>query len=278
MAASSNSDDASDIFWPGYVDAVTNLAINLLFVIAVMSIVVIGTVLQLSKMRPSDEAAPQQAAKTQRSAASKARELQASEQALQNLQAQAKAAQVSQSPAAPQLQQAAQALAASVRQQRLLAQEMAQMQASIGALEGRLAALKSPDRPQPSQAPPTQEVRARDKVLMPAPGSNQVQSNASGVVVVFDKDVIELSTEEGVQLMRSLREGGALDKVQWELRVVAPQGFSEAIRIAFYRLTSVRNALIENGVPAANIDVRVLEVASASANNNRVQVRRVPGS
>ncbi|MEN9688561.1 MAG: hypothetical protein RI998_558 [Pseudomonadota bacterium] len=278
MAASSNSDDASDIFWPGYVDAVTNLAINLLFVIAVMSIVVIGAVLQLSKMKPSAEAAPQQTDKPQRSALSKTRELQASEQALLNLQAQAKAAQLSQSPAAPLLQQAAQALAASVRQQRLLAQEMAKMQASIGGLEGCLAGLKSPDRPQPSQGPSTQEIHARDKVLLPVPGSNQVQSNNAGVVVVFERDVIELSSDENALLIRIMREGGPLDNTKWELRVAAQQGFSEAIRIAFYRLTSVRNTLIQNGVPADNIDMRVLEVASGSANNNRVQVRRLPGS
>ena len=50
MAATSNSDDTSDIFWPGYVDAVTNLAINLLFVIAVMSIVVLAAILQISEL------------------------------------------------------------------------------------------------------------------------------------------------------------------------------------------------------------------------------------
>ena len=54
MAASSDSNDASDIFWPGYVDAVTNLAINLLFVIAVMSIVVISSILQMARMKPDD--------------------------------------------------------------------------------------------------------------------------------------------------------------------------------------------------------------------------------
>ena len=50
MSVSSNSDDASDIFWPGYVDAVTNLAINLLFVIAVMSIVVLAATLQIAEL------------------------------------------------------------------------------------------------------------------------------------------------------------------------------------------------------------------------------------
>ena len=43
MAGASDSDDASELFWPGYVDAVTNLAINLLFVIAIMAIVVMTT-------------------------------------------------------------------------------------------------------------------------------------------------------------------------------------------------------------------------------------------
>lgn len=50
MAGSSQTDDGSDILWPGYVDAVTNLAINLLFVIAVMSIVVLGATLQIAEL------------------------------------------------------------------------------------------------------------------------------------------------------------------------------------------------------------------------------------
>ena len=45
MSAASDSDDVSDIFWPGYVDAISNLAINLLFVIAIMAIVVISATL-----------------------------------------------------------------------------------------------------------------------------------------------------------------------------------------------------------------------------------------
>lgn len=50
MSGSSNSEDGSDILWPGYVDAVTNLAINLLFVIAIMSIVVLGATLQIAEL------------------------------------------------------------------------------------------------------------------------------------------------------------------------------------------------------------------------------------
>lgn len=50
MAAVSDSNDVSDIFWPGYVDAIANLAINLLFVIAIMAIVVIGATLQIQEL------------------------------------------------------------------------------------------------------------------------------------------------------------------------------------------------------------------------------------
>lgn len=59
MAGSSESDDASDIFWPGYVDAISNLAINLLFVIAVMCIVILSFVLEeTTKGKPQPGEAP----------------------------------------------------------------------------------------------------------------------------------------------------------------------------------------------------------------------------
>jgi len=50
MAAVTDSNDVSDIFWPGYVDAIANLAINLLFVIAIMAIVVIAATLQVQEL------------------------------------------------------------------------------------------------------------------------------------------------------------------------------------------------------------------------------------
>lgn len=65
MAGPSDSNDASDIFWPGYVDAISNLAINLLFVIAVMCIVILSFVLEgTAKSQPqpqASQATPQQA-------------------------------------------------------------------------------------------------------------------------------------------------------------------------------------------------------------------------
>ncbi|MDP1597150.1 MAG: hypothetical protein Q8S46_08430 [Methylotenera sp.] len=48
MAVEEN-DDGSDIFWPGYVDAVTNLVLNLLFMLTIMIVAVFMFALELSR-------------------------------------------------------------------------------------------------------------------------------------------------------------------------------------------------------------------------------------
>lgn len=44
-----NNDEGSDIFWPGYVDAVTNLVLNLLFVLTIMIVAVLMFAMALSR-------------------------------------------------------------------------------------------------------------------------------------------------------------------------------------------------------------------------------------
>src|SRR5512138_3580898 len=41
--------DGSDIFWPGYVDAVTNLVLNLLFLLTIMTVAVFMFALELGR-------------------------------------------------------------------------------------------------------------------------------------------------------------------------------------------------------------------------------------
>jgi hypothetical protein len=48
MALEGN-DDGSDVFWPGYVDAVTNLVLNLLFMLTIMIVAVFMFALELSR-------------------------------------------------------------------------------------------------------------------------------------------------------------------------------------------------------------------------------------
>jgi len=49
MAARHSDDDGSDIFWPGYVDAVTNLVLNLLFLLTIMTVAVFMFALELGR-------------------------------------------------------------------------------------------------------------------------------------------------------------------------------------------------------------------------------------
>ncbi len=50
MSAERHSDtDGSDVFWPGYVDAVTNLVLNLLFLLTIMTVAVFMFALELGR-------------------------------------------------------------------------------------------------------------------------------------------------------------------------------------------------------------------------------------
>jgi len=60
MAIESNN-DGSDIFWPGYVDAVTNLVLNLLFLLTIMTVAVFMFAMELGRQNQSTGAARQEA-------------------------------------------------------------------------------------------------------------------------------------------------------------------------------------------------------------------------
>lgn len=54
MSIESGSDgDGSDIFWPGYVDAVTNLVLNLLFLLTIMTVAVFMFAMELGRQNHS---------------------------------------------------------------------------------------------------------------------------------------------------------------------------------------------------------------------------------
>jgi hypothetical protein len=48
-----NNNDGSDIFWPGYVDAVTNLVLNLLFLLTIMTVAVFMFAMELGRQNQS---------------------------------------------------------------------------------------------------------------------------------------------------------------------------------------------------------------------------------
>lgn len=73
MEARHDDSDGSDIFWPGYVDAVTNLVLNLLFLLTIMTVAVFMFALELGRVSKfKSENPPVSAAKRDAEVISKA--------------------------------------------------------------------------------------------------------------------------------------------------------------------------------------------------------------
>lgn len=237
MAAQTESNDGADLFWPGYVDAVTNLAINLLFVIAVMSIVVIGITLQISQM-------------TKKKAVQEAR--QEHTEVAPSVQGQGRDAQ---------FQQLQQALNESRHQLEQTQRKLQQAEARLLPTEGQI----------------TQTVQASQNKPVDPKSANRIQSMGQpAVVVAFSPDVVTMSASEIGELITKLKKISPLANGRWEISVISPKGLSESVRLAYYRANAARNALLENGVSSQAIDMRIHESTQAAADNSKVLVRWVP--
>jgi outer membrane protein OmpA-like peptidoglycan-associated protein len=249
MSVSSNSDDASDIFWPGYVDAVTNLAINLLFVIAVMSIVVLAATLQIAELSKRKATLGPTAAETTPAGTP--------EFTLAELQDDLRVAQANLKSTEARL----------VESQRKIQQsEATQIPAAT---------------PTPSSASASPIART-ETVAVAAPKTPasteavSLQDVSGGLVVNFAKDAITLTSAESSELVTKLATFGNLRTNRWLITVISPKGFSEALRLSYYRANTVRNVLIENGVVGGAIDLKILESTQAGANNAKVLVKLQP--
>jgi outer membrane protein OmpA-like peptidoglycan-associated protein len=105
-------------------------------------------------------------------------------------------------------------------------------------------------------------------------GKNVANVAQGGVIVQFNKDVIELTKEEMADLTEKIKRLNPLNaSSKWRVTVIAPKGFSEAIRLGFYRANVVRNLLLQQGVQGSNIDLMVLESERGDADSARVIVR-----
>ena len=239
MAANTESDESANLFWPGYVDAVTNLAINLLFVIAVMSIVVIAIVLQVSKMTDKTPVT-----EIRRGVVKSADPAVAGDQTSHE-----------------QVRQLQQALAESRQQLEQTQHELRQTQVSL----------------QETQIQFNDMVQARQNRPVDPKSANRVLSlPQEGVVVLFSPDVMTLSATETSELMALLRKVATPIARRWEISAVSPKGLSEPVRVAFYRVNAVRNALLANGISSQTIDIRIHESAQPEADNSKVLVRWLP--
>ena len=253
MSVSSNSDDASDIFWPGYVDAVTNLAINLLFVIAVMSIVVLAATLQIAELSKRKATLGPTAAETTPAGTP--------EFTLAELQDDLRVAQANLKSTQARLVES---------QQKIKQSEATQIP----------AATPSPSSSSTSaSASPIARTETVAVAASKTPASTEavsLQDVSGGLVVNFAKDAITLTSAESSEIVTKLSTFGNLRTNRWLITVISPKGFSEALRLSYYRANTVRNVLIENGVVGGAIDLKIQESTQAGANNAKVLVKLQP--
>lgn len=253
MSVSSNSDDASDIFWPGYVDAVTNLAINLLFVIAVMSIVVLAATLQIAELSKRKATLGPTAAETTPAGTP--------EFTLAELQDDLRVAQANLKSTQARLVES---------QQKIKQSEATQIPAA------------TPSPSSSSTSASASPIARTETVAVAAPKTPasteavSLQDVSGGLVVNFAKDAITLTSAENSEIVTKLSTFGNLRTNRWLITVISPKGFSEALRLSYYRANTVRNVLIENGVVGGAIDLKIQESTQAGANNAKVLVKLQP--
>jgi hypothetical protein len=128
----------------------------------------------------------------------------------------------------------------------------------------------------PLQSEKVETIKAEQQKITPAAGEKAAQSSiAGGLVVKFSPDVVELAQAEASELVNKLSSAGSLASKRWQIQVISPKGYSEAARLSYYRVNAVRNVLLQNGVPASAIDLRISESADPAADNSVVAVRQV---
>lgn len=256
-------DDANanaETFWPGYVDAVTNLVLNLLFVVVIMTVAVFMFAMELGRMQPIPKSeAPEVSADVRMPSPSA--ESAATEQVLRSQNT---------------------ALRAQIEGLKAKEGQVKTLQERIRTLE--IDARRRPSLPtaDPSarvpadvagashSVEPAQVITATESISIPERSLEKTvpSGRAGGIVVKFADDAIALTRVEAEELRKALAPflgGGA------KIEVVVPAGFSEAKRLGFYRAMAVRNQLIELKVSANRIEISVRE-GSAGSDSSRVMV------
>jgi outer membrane protein OmpA-like peptidoglycan-associated protein len=267
MSGSSDSNDTSEIFWPGFVDAIANLAINLLFVIAVMCIVILSFVLEetVKGVSPPEKLPGVSAPAIEPATLTAPQEL-VDELVTENAKLKAEV------EALKQLTSQAKKQSAGTAERTASTSEAPEQK-----LNERAAAQRSATSDTPTKSVKQDVVDVHeDASKVTTPGASSSEAVSAGLIVNFDPKAVTLSPKEAADIGALLPSYGSLTSGRWQVTVITPKGFTEAGRLAYYRAVAVRNVLLQNGVPGTAIDIRVLESAQAGANNARVTVNALP--
>lgn len=249
-------------FWPGFVDALSNVVLVMIFVVVVFVVTLFYYSQKLAEIRVSKMVSKGQ------------------------VQVQSGSTKVK--PDAIDAPQGADADTARLKS------ESRDKSSEIDKLKREIADLKSRQAAPPLQADAgslrsdaaaaggNNNIQVRvEKAKEIAPGTNKVDGSDKAVVLHFEKDTTELNAEGAKTLDGSIGD--------WVRRVKSQQGkivitgvigsaeFTEARRRAYYRTVAVRNHLIDAGVDKERVVSRVATSENSAESNARVIIQYQAG-
>jgi len=262
--------DGNDTFWPGYVDAISNLVLNLLFVVAILTIAVFLFALELGRrqVEGTQKLKGAEAGKTQQlESAAEAAKRKDLETQVKNLKRELETAKTA-------VIAANNAIQAGQSNQATTANALAPTAASAAKQKpaetiDRAVAANAP-APSVGDGTPPKVLNASERIQEPEKEIQKIQSRSGGIVIVFANDAIALTGTEASKARDALAPIKATGTAR--LEVIVPAGFSETRRLGFYRAMAVRNLLIEMGMANEKIEVGLTEVKSGG-DSARVLVR-----
>lgn len=256
MDFDNEKNDGSDIFWPGYVDAVTNLVLNLLFLLTIMTVAVFMFALELGRASLGG------AGKTP----------------VDTIKAESESAPITSADSIKEREAAVAALKKQVTSlnsttpvdAEALRKKIDEINAALNREIQFLNTIKIQQANQNIQAgAPVTVVPATAIIPKPPKGLDNILTTEAEVIVKFKDEAVKLTKAEHVELRDALKTISLTSGVR--ISVEVPTGFTEAKRMGFYRAMEVRNELIELKVPPERIDVSVRE-GKSRANASNVHV------
>jgi outer membrane protein OmpA-like peptidoglycan-associated protein len=261
-------------FWPGFVDALSNVVLVMIFVVVVFVVTLFYYSQKLAQTKVS-----QLISQTQ---SQNQREVKASQKDVAAAERSGAERQNDNAPTNASSANSAANSAAETPGEREKAKEIEQLKREVATLKAKLAAppLQSDNGSLRSAAAPSSpnaiQVKTEPNDKEVAPGL-RIDANEKAVTLTFDADSTQLNEEGGKALDKSIGD--------WIRRVKSSQGkivvtgvigsgsYSESRRRAYYRTVAVRNYLIDAGVDKERVTSRVATDQNGSGNDARVVVQ-----
>ncbi len=236
-------------YWPGFVDALSNVVLTLVFVLVVFVFALVFSSDKLKKRATSLSASAQQEMVARKEAEEeKARLFQEQCELLESLQA-----------ARDQLRQ--------------LEARNQQLKRQVAELERLDAAQKRLDEP-PSLLKDRTEIQVQALDVSGIKGTADLATEKGAIVLVFPRNVFNLDEKakkalDAVVDQQRAAINGSLSSV---LSIMGAETYSEGRRLAYFRGLAVRNYLIDKGLGTGKT-IHVMIEQGREVNDGRVEIR-----